>query len=501
MKILIKNAQYLYGEELELRQGDILVSGNNIEKTGENLVCEEAEIFDAKGLLVAPGLCNAHLHSDENLFKGMLDNLPLELWMLYAYPPLEYGPFSERLIYLRTMLSAVEMIKSGVTAVQDDVSENPVNTIEGLGTVIQAYKDIGMRASVTANLADKPWKYKLPFVADLLPKELADRFQPAGSCRELTAYAEEAVKKFHEPGGMINFVIAPSGPQRCTDEFLISLDEIAKKYYLPVHTHILETKMQAITGPEFYGESIVEHLKSIGVLSDRMTIIHSVWMSDHDIELMGEAGVSVAHNPVSNLKLGSGIAPFRKLKNAGVNIAIGSDGMSSNDGQNIFEGMKFAALLHKVTDPDYNLWPTAKEVFKCGTQGGARSTLRHAYTGYIAEGMRADLMMLDLDAPAFVPFNDPLNHLVYCEDGRDVKHVMIDGKIVVKDREILTVNEKELLAELRTYLPKFYEDYERVKHWGVQLFPYVNQVYQRCVQTDIGVNRWTDNQAGWIKSE
>ena len=500
MKKLIKNGTVLVGKELEPTRTDLLIDGNNIAAMGPGLKCEDAEVIDARDMLITPGLCNAHLHSDENIFKGMTDNMPLELWMLYTYPTLKYGPFSERFIYLRTMLGAIEMIKSGVTLAQDDASEYPASTLPGIGAVMEAYKDLGMRASVTTNLCDKMWKDKIPYIPEVVPKEMLDQYPPAANREELYALLEEMIAKWHEPGGMLNVVLAPVAPQRITDEFFLGMHKLSEKYDLPMHTHILETKLQSITGPLYYnGDSIIEHIEKLGVMSDKLTIIHSVWMSDNDIRIMGDHHVSVVHNPASNLKLGSGIMPFRKLRDAGINVALGTDGMSSNDTQSIFEAMKLTALLHKVTHPDYRQWPTAKEVLTCATQGGARSARRHGHTGYLDVGMRADLVMLDTLTPAFTPLNDPVNHLVYCENGSSIRKVMVDGRVVVEDGRILTVDEKALLEELRSYLPDFWKKYEETKAWADKLFPYVDQIYQRAVPQDTGVNRWSGDQKQWVK--
>jgi cytosine/adenosine deaminase-related metal-dependent hydrolase len=499
MKTILKNGTVIAGKELEIKKADVLIEGQDIKEIADNIIDPDAKIIDVTGKLVMPGLVNAHLHSDENLLKGALDNLPLELWMLYAYPPKEYGPFIDRLIYLRTMLGAIEMLKSGVTLVQDDVSEYPVPTLHGIDAVMNAYKDIGLRASVTANLSDKAWTGKLPFIKDMLPEEISSQFVPAGNKFELCDYCEQVIKKWHGAEDRLNYVIAPSAPQRCTDDFMLMLNEISKKYNLPVHTHILETKMQFVTGNEFYATSLIKHLDDIGALSDRMTIIHSVWVSDEDAELMGKAGVSVAHNPASNLKLGSGIMPLRKLLDSGVNVAIGSDGMSSNDTQNIFEGMKLAALLHRVTNPDYNTWPTSREVFKMATQGGARSTLRHNETGTLEKGKKADIAILNMKTTAFTPLNDVINHLVYCENGSSVETVIVGGKVVVENGKITTINEELLLEELRGHMDKYWADYEKTKSFSKRIFPYVDEVYNKCVKTNTSVNRWTDYKKSWLK--
>lgn len=498
MKILIKGGTVLLGAEYLPEKTDIYIEDHDIVEIGKHLQREADEVIDAGEQLIIPGLVNAHLHSDENLFKGQFDNLPLELWMLYTYPTLMYGPFSKRLIYLRTMLGAIEMVKHGVTLVQDDVSEYPKATLEGTDAVMEAYSDIGMRASVTTNLCDKQWKDKLPYLSELLPQDIKDVYPPAADKEELYALIEEMVKKWHKPGGMTNVVLAPVAPQRCTDEFFQGMYRLGEKYDLPIHTHVLETKMQQVTGTEFYQSSLIEHMDKLGVLSDRTTIVHAVWLTDHDIERIAKAGAVVVHNPASNLKLGSGIMPYARLKEAGVTIALGSDGMSSNDNQSIFEAMKLCALLHKVTTPDYSKWPEALDVFKAATFGGAKSARRSDHVGIIAEHMRADLVFLDMNTTAFTPRNDLIKHLVYCENGSSIVRVMINGKTIVKDNEILTVDEKGLLRELNDGMEEFRKEYVKTKEWADKLFPYVDQVYWKSCRQATGINRLAGNEIRWL---
>lgn len=168
-------------------------------------------------------------------------------------------------------------------------------------------------------------------------------------------------------------MLGPSAPQRCSPELLIGIDEIARDFDLEFHIHVLETRTQAVTAGEFYGKTMVEYLHALGVLNNRVTMAHGIWMTDSDIAVLADTGTSVSHNPISNLKLGSGIAPWRKYLNAEVNLGIGTDGMSSSDTARMSEAVKAAALLHKVTGPDRRQWPTAQEVLTAGTLGGARS--------------------------------------------------------------------------------------------------------------------------------
>ena len=171
MKILLKNAKILtFNDEDEiLEHADLLIEGRKIEKIGKGLEEKADKVIDCTGKLVMPGLVNSHLHSDENMFRGLFDNMPLEPWMLYSCPPLQYGPFAPRLIYLRTMIGAMEMVKKGITCVQDDVSECPKATVEGYDQVFQAYKDVGLKGNIAVNMGDRKFMDKLPYTRDCIP--------------------------------------------------------------------------------------------------------------------------------------------------------------------------------------------------------------------------------------------------------------------------------------------------------------------------------------------
>ncbi len=493
MKTLFKGGYVLTldKEDRRLPVGDVLVENNKIVAVGRDLPSEGAKVVDCAGHLVMPGLTNSHLHSDENLFRGLFDNLPLEIWMLYSCPALDYGPFSERLIYLRTMLGAIEMVKEGVTSVQDDVSECPEGTVAGYNQVFHAYEDIGLRANVAMNQPTRTYCDKLPFVRELIPAEIQKEFGPATDGSANLRLYEEIISQWNGRSNL-KVVVSTSAPQRCSDEYLKKAYAMAERYDLPFHTHILETKTQRVTGYEFYGKTIIAHVKDLGLLTPRSTIIHSVWVDDADIAMMGEAGVNVAHNPVSNLKLGSGIMPFRKLWDAGVNIVLGTDGVSSNDGQSILEGMKFEALLHKVTHPDYHKWPTADEVLKTATANAARSLRREDEIGSLEAGKRADIVVMDMSTPAFTPLNDVKNHLVYCENGSSVRQVWVDGRLIVEDGKVLTVDEEKLLSELRGLMPEFKERFEHSVEVNNRLFAPLEEMYWRCMNSDVKLNRFSD---------
>ncbi|MDR7481915.1 MAG: amidohydrolase [Armatimonadota bacterium] len=487
------------GHDVVYPEGDLLLTGERIAAVGPRIEAPGAQVVDARGRLAMPGLINAHMHSDETLFRGLLDGMPLEVWMLYSLPPLGYGPVPERLIYLRTLLAGIEALQSGVTTVQDDVSEAPLATVAGSQAVLQAYLDVGVRASVACNMTDVPYEAKLPYLAALLPAWARDALgaAPVQSTRELVALAETLLEAWHGRDGRIRIALSASAPQRCTPELILALDDLSRRWRVPLLTHALETKVQVATGRAFYGKTVVAYLADLGVLSDRLTIAHGIWLTDQDIDLLAAAGTAVAHNPISNLKLGSGLLRYHALRRAGVPLCLGTDGASSNDTFNMFEVMKCAALLHKIASPVAEAWPSARDVLDATLRGGARSTLLQGQVGILAPGAYADVVLLRLDAPAFIPWHVPANHLVYCQSGRDVDKVFVGGRLVVDGGRVVTVDAAAVYAEIAGHLPGFAAMVDRAYAASRRLEPILWQVYERCQREVPEMNRFATPPADW----
>jgi 5-methylthioadenosine/S-adenosylhomocysteine deaminase len=500
--MLIKGATILAMEQGAASKpfaGDLRITGDRIAEIGPDLVPAAGEqVLDGRDRLVMPGLVNSHLHSGEALFKGRYDNLPLELWMLYSYPILGAEAVAERLIYLRTMLVAIESLKTGVTCVVDDVFEAPHQGLSQLGAVFDAYSDIGLRALVSGHIIDRNFLDTIPFVADHVPADLLAKIgaEPPPTPAAYIAFCEAAFQRFHNLHGRLRFMVAPSAPQRCTPELMLAADELARRQGVPFHTHIVETKVQAVTGPVLYGKTLIEYMHGLGLLQRHTTIAHSIWVTDHDIELLGDAGVSIVHNVISNQKLGAGIAPIRRLMQAGVNVALGSDGICSNDTPRMFDVMHAAGLLHNVANPNHHRWLDAGEVLAAATLGGAHSALLDKEIGSLAPGKRADIVMLDMRTAAFTPCNDIRNHLVYCENGSSVETVIVNGEIVVAGGKLTRVDETALLAELRELMPEFLAQHGRTEAANRVLEPYFEMIVKRCAGMDIGFNRW-GAEAAW----
>jgi 5-methylthioadenosine/S-adenosylhomocysteine deaminase len=231
--------------------------------------------------------------------------------------------------------------------------------------------------------------------------------------------------------------------QRCTDRLLVGSAELSRKRKLPIHIHLAETKPQAVMGQRIYGTSLLRHLDEIGVLDETMSLAHAIWVEPEDIELFAKRGATPVHNPASNLRIGSGLAPLKEYLSAGVSVALGTDGAASNDGQNMFDAVRLATLIHNQAGSDFNDWIAPRQAIAMATRNGARAFGIDA--GAIAPGKLADIVLLQRDTAAFTPLNDVLGQLVFCENGASVHSVLVDGEFVVEAGRLTKVDEAEVL--------------------------------------------------------
>lgn len=485
-----------------LIDGDVIVAvgpGAAFPQGGEAVARE----IDGTGHLVMPGLVNGHFHSSVNHLKGSLDSLPLEIFMLFESPPLDEAAMSPRAAYVRTMLGAVEMLKSGVTSVQDDAFFVPAPRAEMIDAVMQAYAQSGIRATVALDQPNVPEIEKLPFLADLLPPDLRARVAapPPMDSEGLLGCYDYLIGNWHgAEGGRLRAGISCSAPQRVTPAYFEALDDLSRTHDLPFYVHILETKLQRVLGHEkFGGRSLVRYVHDLGLLSDRLNIIHGIWIDDADIDLIADAGAVVAHNPISNLRLGSGVMPFRRLRDRGVPICLGSDEAIADDSINMWLVAKLAGLIHNIADADYERWPKASEILDCLILGGARAMRRAAELGRIAPGRQADLIMLDLDTIAFTPLNHLERQLVYCESGTSVRLTMVAGQIVVEDGKVTTVDEAALRAEAREHSARLAASKAAIDKAAADFLPFYRQMYLKAAAGRVGMNRWVGDAGSSIQ--
>jgi 5-methylthioadenosine/S-adenosylhomocysteine deaminase len=449
--------------------------------------------IDGSGCLLMPGLVNAHFHSSVNHLRGSLDSLPLEVFMLYESPA-EGIASDPRAVYVRTMLGALEMIRSGVTTVLDDAFFVPAPTPETIDAVMQAYADAGMRVALALDQPNVPEILKLPYLGGLLPPELRLRAAapPAMDSEGLLACYEHLLKRWHgAAGGRLTAAVSCSAPQRVTLDYFGALDDLSRAHNLPFYVHVLETKLQRVFGEECLDRrSLIRYVKEAGFLSDRLNIIHGIWLDDRDMDLIAEAGAVIAHNPISNLRLGSGVMPFRKLRARGIPICLGTDEAIADDAINMWSVTKLAGLIHNIAEADYQQWPRAPEILDCLIQGGARATRSAVPLGQVSVGHQADLILLDLDTLAFTPLNDLHRQLVYCESGSSVRMTMVAGRVLYERDSVSGVDEKAIRAEAREFATRHAAADSAARQAAAQWLPYYRDMYLRAAGQDVGMNRW-----------
>lgn len=464
---------------------DILVQNGSIAEIGKGLSTDQYSgitVIDARDKIIIPGLINSHLHSHDHYDRGRFECLPLELWILFIRPWIGAKPLRPREIYLRTIIGAMEMAKTGTTFCMDDVNLAPFNTAENVDAVMQAYRDIGISSFVSASVFDKPAYLTVPFARELIPESIRlemDRSTSFG-VEQWEPFLRECLKSWGDPSQKVGFVLGPSAPQRCTDQLLRRIRDLSEEFDRIIITHVLETKVQRVSGEKFYGKSILRHLKDIGFLGPRVALVHCVWVSDEDLNLIAESQASIIHCPVSNLKLGSGIAPLESMLSKKITVGLGTDNTSCNDSQNMFEVMKLAGLLPKINHERFERWPKALDIFNMATSKGAKIARKEGEMGTLKSGSRADLVILDLKGPSFLPVGEIQRNLVYSENGRSVHSVIAGGEMILEAGKLTRVNESDLREEILEVSARLRKDHRSVFEKAQEIFPYFQEAYFRC---------------------
>jgi len=378
------------------------------------------ERIDASGKLVMPGLINAHTHAPMTLFRGIADDLPLETWLYKYIWPAEAKWLSPDFVRLGTQLAAAEMIRSGIVLFcdmyyfEDDIAK--------------ACKEAGIRVVIGEALVDFP-------TANC--KTIDDQLK----------YTEYLLSQWNDDSLVVPSV-QPHSPYAASSELMQQSKALADEYSAPYLLHVSETQGEVQESMEKYSRTPVGRLADLGLLGPTTVAIHGVHLTDDDIELLAQYDAGVVHCPESQLKLASGFTPVPKLLEAGIKVGLGTDGAASNNDLNMFGEMGTAAKVHKVMAGD----PTvvhARQALSMATLQAARVLGLEDRLGSLEVGKRGDMIVLDLDVPHMVPVYNITSHLVYAAHSSDVRTVIINGRVVMRDRELLTLDESEIFARAR----------------------------------------------------
>jgi guanine deaminase len=392
-----------------------------------------------------PGLVNAHTHGHGGLSRGLIgDRIPLELLLTLSTGLNGHRTLDDK--RLSAQLSAVEMLRRGCTAFFDMYAEFPAPTVEGLHAVAGAYRDAGIRAVVAPMMADRTFYQAVPGLLEALPEPARRQVEALRAAPWPTSLAACAalLKDWPFDRDQIRPALGPTIPMHCSDEFLIACRDLAREHDVPVQMHLAESKTQAVLGPVKYGgKTLAAHLGGLGLLGPRFSGAHGVWLTRDDVRRLADAGAGIAHNPMSNLRLGNGIAPVRMMLEAGLRVGVGTDSASSGDSQNMFECARLAAYLSRVRTPDYTRWVTVEEALTMATEGSA-GVLGMERIGRLAPGFKADIVFLDLGHPGYLPLNDVAVQIVMGESGAAIDSVMVGGRLVVERGRLLTLDEARL---------------------------------------------------------
>ena len=463
--MLIEHAGILTPDRL-IARGFIRVEHGWITAVGEGDAPQSphTRVIDGRGLLAAPGLVNAHTHSQSSTLAGFGDRLSHKafMWLTQAHTA-RRTPAETRLAVLLTAWSA---LTTGTTALIDHFPGQRF-TPPDLEAVLSAWHETGLRAAVGVRFFDGTF-------GDIMPEGGAQAVAEPQPLDEFRAFTTDAIQRWHGRDGRLGVFPAPSNPDRCTDAALLLCAELAERYDTGIHTHLLETQTQARLARERYGMSSVQRLYDLGVLSDRWSCAHCVWLDAADHALMAKAGAVAVLNPESNARVGAGTAGIPAMRAAGMRLALGTDGVGANDNLSMHEAMRTAATLHRGALGRRD-WVSAHDVLAMATTDGA-AAMRQPRVGMIAPGFAADLVLYRLDQPAWTPLNDPVSQMVFAETGSAVDTVIVAGEILLAGGRPTRFDPAALSEEIRAMAIE-------TRHRNAGLFAIAEAVAERLDET------------------
>ena len=437
--ILIKNALIITMNSAAdiIKDGAVVIDGSRIVAVGRmddiGPEYETSDVIDATGKLVIPGLIDAHVHLLHCLVRGLCADKDLLDYIKMCSGP-NYSTINEEEAYVASLLGCIESIKSGTTCLIDNSIAATERWRSVIDQLLAAVGESGMRAIGAPSYIDF---------------DSGQRKQSAGMVKttaQVLSDYEWLFEKWHNKlNGRIMIWGSPNNLLYCTTDSLVQVAKLASSYGAGIHTHTLESRPQNKLLEERFGKSYVEVFDELGVLNEKFHVVHGVWLSDSEIKLLKSSGAKVVHNPESNMILSSGIAPITKLLENNLIVALGCDACICNNNLDMIEAMRFAALLQKV----HTLKPdaiSAMQALRMATIDGARALGLEEEIGSLEVGKKADIAIIDCDQPNMVPMHDPVANLVYSSNAGNVDTVIVDGKVLMKNRVLTFVNEQKFLA-------------------------------------------------------
>ena len=426
MSTLIRNGLVLLvdGAGWKTEKKDIRIDGNRIVRVGEDLPAEGCTVIDATDRLVIPGLINAHTHAYMTMHRNYADDLAFFDW-LDKVQQVEDG-MTEEDIYWATLLAIIEMIRSGTTCFVDMTIKSAKEKTGPLSAAAGAVADSGFRAVISRGLAG---------VSD--SEESLMKFGQV--VHEMELFKGES---------RLQFLHGPHAPYSCMADYLQKLTQSCKDRGIGQTIHLSESLAEMDGIAKEHGTTPIQYVDSQGVFDVPCIVAHAVFATEEDIRIMAEKHVSVAINPKSNMKLGNGFAPAKAFLDAGINVCLGTDGCGSNNSLNMFQEMNAAALAYKGANRQARCIGAA-DVLKMATLNGAKAIGREGELGEIREGALADLVLLRLNEPQFIPANNLVSGLVYSAKGSEVDTVLVDGRVLLQDGKLTTIDENRVYGEIR----------------------------------------------------
>ena len=455
---------------------DIRTSGKWISEIGSALTPQDGEeIIDVEKKLVLPGLSNSHYHSYSNILKGTSTGEPLEIWALGTVAL--GGALDKREMRMSVQLGIAEMLHCGVTSCVDHIPH-----LTHVDIIAETYKDSGFRAGIAPMIHNLSDHFLLSGLQDYFSDDTISNLKkrtPMTVERYQELY-EGWINRWHYPEENVQILLGPNAPQRASMELLEAMGELGRQHNLGVHTHLLESRWQAESSLDA-GEDVVEKLAKAGMLSEKTTLAHCVWLTDKQIEQVASAGATIAHNATSNLFLGSGKAPIISYKKKGIRIALGTDGSNCATNQNLLEVARVAALLSRLEHREYEEWFTTDQLWKMATSNGSWCTGWANKVGTITEKSLADLVIVDPDDTAYYPEIDLPLQILFNLNTLDPTHVIIGGNMIMKDKKILTFDEEALKDELKASSNELHQKFKKELSGTQELYSNYKAAYLRTL--------------------